>query len=422
MAAAQGQVTWETQGTGTNDYIVPFETEKNIAHEFRFRSAFGKLSKPMKSMTVGSGPEQRELDVGESAAIWSKEISSGDEVRFTLEQNMRGAPTYGDAEVRVGDYLAYLHQNIILNKLDTPAVPVIEEMSAMRVKEVISNPESRIRGQITMYLAEQYTYDVLDGFFKGMSRNLQEPKANGGRALDLGLGAGVQCSPENFLIAGSGFVSGTGGSAGYETQLVTDLGGLEDTAGDYITRDFIHNMRYAVSQRKVAPMAENDGREVWYCPTDPHLMARLTKPGMPLFEAWKFARERGEKNPVFGHGSLELDGFIFYPEERLKQYRPILTGGALLWGSNAPDKREVTVTSNIALMMVLGNGAILEGHNGAVSITYDEGRHGKGKTIAGHVKQSFMRAVWKPKDGRAATVRIQQGSMACAFYEPGLEF
>jgi len=420
--ASQGQVTWETQGTGTNDYIVPFETEKNIAHEFRFRSAFGKLSKPMKQMTVGSGPEQRDLDVGESAAIWSKEITSGDEVRFTLEQNMRGAPTYGDAEVRVGDYLAYLHQNIILNKLDTPAVPVIEEMSAQRVKEVISNPESRIRGQITMYLAEQYTYDVLDGFFKGMSRNLQEPKANGGRALDLGLGAGVQCSPENFLIAGSGFVSGTGGSSAYETQLVTDLGGLEDTAGDYITRDFIHNMRYAVSQRKVAPMAETDGRETWYCPTDPHLMARLTKPGMPLFEAWKFAKERGDKNPVFGHGSLELDGFIFYPEERLKQYRPILTGGTLLWGSNAPDKREVTVTSNIALLMVLGNGAILEGHNGAVNITYDEGRHGKGKTIAGHVKQSFMRAVWKPKDGRAATVRIQQGSMACAFYEPGLEF
>lgn len=420
--AADGQVTWETQGTGTNDYIVPFETEKNIAHEFRFRSAFGKLSKPMKQMTVGSGPEQRDLDVGESAAIWSKEITSGDEVRFTLEQNMRGAPTYGDAEVRVGDYLAYLHQNIILNKLDTPAVPVIEEMSAMRVKEVISNPESRIRGQITMYLAEQYTYDVLDGFFKGMSRNLQEAKANGGRALDLGLGAGIQCSPENFLIAGSGFVSGTGGSAAYETQLVSDLGGLEDTAGDYITRDFIHNMRYAVSQRKVAPMAETDGREVWYCPTDPHLMARLTKPGMPLFEAWKFAKERGDKNPVFGHGSLELDGFIFYPEERLKQYRPILTGGVLLYGSNAPDKREVTVTSNIALMMVLGNGAILEGHNGAVNITYDEGRHGKGKTIAGHVKQSFMRAVWKPKDGRATTVRIQQGSMACAFYEPGLEF
>lgn len=420
--AADGQVTWETQGTGTNDYIVPFETEKNIAHEFRFRSAFGKLSKPMKQMTVGSGPEQRDLDVGESAAIWSKEITSGDEVRFTLEQNMRGAPTYGDAEVRVGDYLAYLHQNIILNKLDTPAVPVIEEMSAMRVKEVISNPESRIRGQITMYLAEQYTYDVLDGFFKGMSRNLQEPKANGGRALDLGLGAGIQCSPENFLIAGSGFVSGTGGSGAYETQLISDLNGLEDTAGDYITRDFIHNMRYAVSQRKVAPMAETDGREVWYCPTDPHLMARLTKPGMPLFEAWKFAKERGDKNPVFGHGSLELDGFIFYPEERLKQYRPITTGGALLYGSNAPDKREVTVTSNIALMMVLGNGAILEGHNGAVNITYDEGRHGKGKTIAGHVKQSFMRAVWKPKDGRATTVRIQQGSMACAFYEPGLEF
>lgn len=416
-----GQVTWESQGTGTNDYIVPFETEKNIAHEFRFRSAFGKLSKPMKTMTVGSGPEQRDLDVGESAAIWSKEITSGDEVRFTLEQNMKGAPTYGDAEVRVGDYLAYLHQNIILNKLDTPAVPVIEEMSALRVKEVISNPESRIRSQITIYLAEQYTYDVLDGFWKGFSRNLQEPKANGGRALDIGLGAGVQVSPENFVVAGSGFVSGTGGTSQYETNLLNDLNGLEDTAGDYITRDFMHNLRYAVNQRKVAPISGEAGQENWYCPCDPDLLMRLTKPGMPLFESWKFARERGEKNPVFGHGSMELNGFIFFPEERLRQYRPVTSSGAIVWGSNAPDKREVTVTSSVALMMVLGNGAILEGHNGAVSITYDDGRHGKGKTIAGHVKESFMRAVWKPKDGRTG-VRIQQGSMACAFYEPGLTF
>lgn len=417
---AAGQVTWESQGTGTYDYIVPFETEKNIAHEFRFRSAFGKLSKPMKTMTVGSGPEQRELDVGESAAIWAKEITSGDEVRFTMEQNMRGSMTYGDAEVRVGDYLAYLHQSVTLNKQDTPAVPVIEEMSALRVKEVISSPESRIRGQLTMFLAEQYTYDVLDGFFKGMSRNLSEAKANGGRALDIGLGAGVQVSPENFVVAGSGFVSGTGGTSAYETNLLADLGGLEDTAGDYITRDFIHNLRYACSQRKVAPIAGETGDETWYCPCDPHLMARLTKPGMPLHESWKVARERGAKNPVFGHGSLELNGFVFYPEERLKQYRPVL-GAGIVWGSNAPDKREVVVASNIALMMVLGNGAMLEGHNGQVSITYDDGRHGKGKTIAAHIKQSFMRAVWKPKDGRTG-VRIQQGSMACAFYEPGLEF
>lgn len=415
-----GQPIWDSQGTGTNDFIVEFETEKNIAHEYRTRSAFGKLSKPMKTMTVGSGPEQREIDVGESAAIWTKEISSGDEVRFTLEQNMKGAMTFGDAEVRVGDYLAYLHQTITINKKDTPVIPVIEEMSRQRVKNVLSNPESRIRQQLTMYLAEQYVYDVLDGHFLGASSDLMASKAEGGRALDLGLGAGVQVSPENFLVAGSGFVSGTTGTSAYETNLYNDLSGLTDTSSDYISREFIHNLRYAITTKRIAPIEWN-GREVWFAPCDPHLLARLTKPGQVLHNSWLQARERSKDNPVFGHQELELDSVIFFPEARLQTYKPVLSGGAITWGTSAPDRRDVTVSSNLALMMILGNGALLEGHNGQVSITYDDGFHGKGKTIGAHVKQSFMRARWKPKDGRSGII-LNQSSITCAFYEPGLEF
>lgn len=417
-----GQANWETQGTGTKDYVVEFETEKNIANEFRFRSAFGKLSKPMTTMTVGSGPEQRDIDVGASAAIWSKEITTGDEVRFTMEQNMVGAPTYGDAEVRVGSYLAYLHQNIILNKTDSPAIPMVEDMSRQRIKALISNHDSRIRNQISMWFAEEYTFKALDGYWRGMSRDLSEPKADGGRGLDIGLGAGVQVSPENFIVAGSGLVSGTSGTSAYEDNVEAALNGLSDTAGDYISRAFIHNLRYMASQQKVAPIMGDDGREQWYCPTDPHLLARLTQPGEVLYEAWKLAAERSKaNNPVFGHGSLELDGFVFFPEERLKLFRPITSSGSIVWGSTAKDRRNVTVSSNIALMMVLGNGAMIEGHNGVVDITLDEGRHGKGKTLAGHVKQSLMRARWQPKDGRTGLV-VNQGALACAFYEPGLEF
>jgi len=421
-----GQATWESQGTGTNDYIVRFETSKNMAYEYRHRSNFGKLSAPMTSQLVGQGPSAVTMDVGTSAAIWSKEITSGDECRFTMQQRMKGAPTFGDAEVRTGDYLAYLHETIFLNKLDTPAIPMQEEMSRQRVKETIANPESAIRGEISMYLGEQYTYDVLDSHFMGASMNLRALKNVGGRSLDLGLGAGVQVSPENFIVAGTGFVSGTSGTSGYETALISALDGLNAaTAGHRISLGFIHEIRAAITQKKIKGINVN-GTEKWYVACDPLLLSRLTASDGSLWQAWRDADTRGSNNKVFTNGAVELEGLILFPEERLAQYRPVkasLAGGTLTWGvpSTNFDRRDYVSASNICLAVVLGDGAILEGHNGSVDITEKKGDHGKGYELAGHVKQSFMRARWTPKDGRSGIV-LNQSSLTVAFADPGLSF
>lgn len=417
-----GQVNWDSRGAGSKEFVVEVETSKNIAKQFRFRSAFGKLSRPMKSVTIGQGQEENIMDIGASACIWSKEITTGDEVRFTLEQNIGGSPTFGDAEVQIGDYLAYLHQNIILNKLDTPAIPVQGEMSRQRVRAVIGDPNARIRSEITLYLAEQYVYDVLDGHFKGASMNLSSSRTLGGRALDLGLGAGVQISPENFLVKGDGFVSGVSGTTGYETAVETALGTL--AAGDEIDRDYVHQLRVALTDAKIAPTNLAGSMDPkWYAPTDPDLMSRMTQPGGALAALWLDARERARTNPVFGHGAIELDDIVFFPEQRLKQYRPKLLGPGIVWGTNSQDRREYTPdpTDNIALMVIMGDGAMLEGHNGSVDITFEGGFHGKGQSIAGHIKQSFMRARWRPQDGRTDIV-LNQSSMTIGFFETGPSF
>lgn len=414
-----GQQTWENQGYGTNDYVVSFETQKNLAYEYRQRSVIGKLSKPVSTKTVGSGPAAREMDIAQSAATWSKEISKGDECRFTLEQMLTGDPTYGDAAVRDGDYLAYLHATVFLNQLDTPAFPLAGDMSAQRVADVLSDPQGQMRNAITMYLSEQYVIDYYEGFLRGASRNLLAARADGGRALNLGISAGTQVSPENFLVAGSGFVSGTSGTSGYETQLGTDLAGLTDTAGDYISRDFIHSLRYAITDRKIKPVMM-DGAEKWFAPCDPYLMARLTKPGGGLDEAWKTARERSKENPAFGHGTIELNDIVFFPDYWLGKFAPDITSG-VIYGQSGIDRREFTPTSTIRLMLILGDGSMLDAHNGEVNITVENGRHGKGKTLSGHIKQSFMRTRYIPKDGRSSLV-VNQSGMCCAFYEPGLSF
>ena len=423
--AGAGQSIWDSRGASTNEYITKVMTEKNMAHEYRYRSAFGKLSKPMGQMTVGSGPEQRSEDVGVSAAIWSKEITTGDEVRFTLQQRMKGSPTFGDAEVRTGSYLAYLHQNIYLNQIDTPAIPLPGAMSNQRVRETIANPESNIRAEIPMYLAEQYSIDAIEAYLRGSSMNLMAPKNIGGRAIDIGLGAGVQVSPENFIVAGSGVVSGTSGTTAYETNLAAALDGLNSaTTTHRISRGMIHELRAQVSQFKIGGI-DVGGVEKWYCPIDPILLSRLTAVGGDLYLAWRDAAQRGDKNPVFGHGALEVQDFIFFPEPWLQTFRPDktqATAGVVQWGPSLTyDRRELTSSSTIMLCMVLGSGALLEGHNGSVSITSEVGKHEKGMEISGHIKQSFMRSRWLPKDGRTDTV-LNQSSMCVAFAEPGLTF
>jgi len=412
-----GQVTWESRGYGTNDYVVEVETSKNIHKQYRFASNFGKLSRPMKSETVGQGESARTLDVGQSSCIWAKTIKTGDEVRFTLEQNMDGTPTYGDAEVKVGNYLAYLHENVILNKLDTPAVPVQGEMSQHRIKAVIGDPESRIRSEISKYLAEQYVYDVLEGHFRGASRNLMADRSLGGRAIDLDLGAGVQVSPENFLVKGDGFVSGTSGTAAYETSLETALATLGAT--DLVDRAYMHTIRDALTSKKIAPTTMGEARDKWYVAVDPDLMRRMTAPAGALATLWASSRERSTSNPVFGHGSVELDDMIFFPEQRLKQFRPVLSNPGIAWGTNSENRRNFTTSSVMCLMVVLGNGALLEGNDGMVDITYEKGFHGKGATISGHIKEAFMRGRWKDKDGRSTAVRLNQSSMTIAFYDAG---
>jgi hypothetical protein len=419
-----GQQIWNSRGADDSEYVVTVETEKNIAYEYRRKSAFGKLASDM-SETTQSGQADDSVDVGTTAVIWTKEISEGDEVRFTLEQNMYGSPTFGDAEVRTGNYLAYLHQNIYLNKLDTPAIPLQEEMSRQRAASVIKNPESRIRRQLTMYFAEQYSFDCIEAILKGSSMNLRAPENIGGRALNLGLGAGIQVSPEHIIVAGTGIVSGTPGTAAYEVLVAAAFDNLDKTDTDHrISRGFIQEVRDAIDDLKIKGTPVN-GKEKWYVPIDTSLLTRITKYGGELATLWAASRERAKSNPGFGYDPFELDDFIFLPEPYLKKYRPDETQAAasvVQWGPQVTyDPRNVTSTSSIMLAMILGEQALLEAHKGAVDVTMEKGRHGKGKELAGHVRQSFQRSRWTPKDGRTG-ITLNQSSVLLAFADPGNTF
>lgn len=415
-----GQVTWESAGYGTNDYIVLPETEKNIFSEYRKRGIIGKISRTMKQQTIGSGPNAREMDVAGTACVMTKTIKSGDEVRFTMQRNITGSPTYGDAAVLPGDFLAYMHATVFLNSTDSPEIPLIGEMAELRVADVLSSQDSAVRHQINMWLAEEQAYKFYDAVFTGMSRDLSTPRAQGGRALDLGLGAGVQVSPENYIVAGSGPVSGNPGSSGYETNLNTALDGLTNTAGDMISVNFLHNLPRYLAQTNIGAAQGMDGtpESKYICLCDPDLLVTLTAPGGTLSNAWLGARERTAKNPFFVNDEIEYKNLILVPDEYLKKYRAD-SSGATLWGSNLTDRREFVPSSTIAHMVILGASSVLNANNGSVKFTENPGRHGKGRGLAAHIKDSYMRMRWVPKDGSSATIKNQSMAVA-SFYQGAL--
>lgn len=422
MTVAAGQPYWLPQGSGVDDFIVTFETEKTLAYEMRYKSVVGRLSQLVKTKMVKSGQEENEIDIGVSAGVWRKEITKGDTVRFTMEQALSGEPTFGDVAVGPGDYLAYLHADVQLNSLTTPYFKLQGEMSRMLVADTLTDPEGQTRTAITLYLAEQYVLDFYEGALRGASRNLLAPVVQGGKNKDLGRGAGKQVSPENFLVVGNGFTAGVSGTDAYEAQILTDLGTLTNTSTDMISREFIHNLRAAVTQQKIKPITDENGRDKWYVICDPELMTQLTDPTGALYAAWLAARERSDKNPVFGHGSLELDDFVFFPDMWLSKFRPDISGAEVVWGQDGIDKRNFNSTSKLGLMLIIGEGAMLEASNGTVNITVEHEKHKpKNMTLAGSVKESFMRRRYVPKDGRTGLV-INQSMMTVVAYAPGLSY
>lgn len=419
-----GQSTFESAGQSKGFMVNPL-LETKMFHDSRKKSIVGKLASMVGDEDLGNGQMAGQVLPG--SAILTKIIEKGDEYRFQMSQNLDGDAVFGDKLPNAGDYMAFLNSQVFLNQIKCPAFPEVESMSKQRMKGVIDDWEGPIKDNIEWWFAEQHTMDFYDALLRGASRTLMAPRAEGGRAMDLGLGAGVQVSPQHFVCAGTGgFVDGVSGTAPFETNVATELSELTNDEANQISHGFLYDLDNALESRNQLPLvgsAASDGKEEWVCPVDPDVLAGLAKPGGDLGKRWEQAMERGASNPVFGPGEIKIGRLRLIPDQWIKKFRPSVSdAGVITWGNNNPsnNKRKFTSDSNIGLMFVIGRTAMLEAVNGAITHTYDAGKHGVGATVSAYVKQAFKRTRWEAEDGRALssdTLR-ERGLVVCAFNIP----
>lgn len=408
---------------GANDEQTGFAFDKQMFMEARTRTFIGSLSKPsdmVRSMEAGS----QSLDG--SQCIARKEITEGDEVRYTMQEHMSGTPSYGDMPVNRGDFLGYKNQYARVNIIKSPGVPIQGEMAQQRVKASITDIPAAVKSEVVDYIAEEMELQAIGALIWGASPSILLPTSEGGLGVSLGVGAGggagVPLMPMHFWTPDSGKVAYNTTVATYNSSVNNAINGIDAAADDSVSLVKLKQISRLRERNKFWPTVLNGKKYKAINLCDPDLWYRIDH---LLGDSYKYARERGADNPLFGiTHQLEYLDELFISVPNLEKFRPAYNAsGTPDFGAGINgDYRSYTTSSTNALMISISQRALVEGYNGSVRLTQKEGDHEDGLEISARTKLGYMRGEWYAKDGRADTTNaaVCYSVFVSAFYEPGV--
>lgn len=423
MAAyADGSGSFDSRG-GTNDENTSVDYGMQMFYSARARSIVKDLTS-----TVGGTNEMGAFEAPSIAGcIERKEITTGDEIIYTLEENIKGLVSYGDKPVAGGDFLSYKNMYARVNRIDTPAIQVPGDMSQQRVAKIIKDIPSAVKRQVVDFMAEQFEFEFIPALLNGASPSLLSTTANGGLGVSLGNGAGggagVPLMNRWFYTPDTGFCTYSDTPATYNSTVNDAINGIDASADDKVTLNAIDIIRAKLDDIYFSPVTIGGVKVKAAVACDPDIMWRIKR----LFDDWnKYAMPRGKDNPFFNTDTILYNDMMFFSWVNLKKYRPAYSAalGYPTFGpvSEGTDPRTYTTSSSLGLMMFMGARCAIEGYNGSIGIEPKRGDFGKSLEYAGNMKLGYERAEWYAKDGRASSVNNTENRslVIAAFYEPGV--
>lgn len=453
-----GQASWASRYDGAaaigefgNNPIL----QKQMAREAREGTVWGDLATDKVLAPSGNGMFDAQQDVKTSGVIWRQQIGSTagtDEARFSFRKRIYGAGTLGDAPVAMGDYNEFLHDSVKINIIDSPAIPIPTEMNRRRGYNIVSDYQSLVREDITIWHSEQYAIDATEALLRGASRSLLSTEV-GGLGLDI-LGVAKQdgTTPSGYAGAGSQALheliympatadgapvayalpdSSAASRTTYENSVAVALKALQTAgtanANTILARQGLRAIYQIASQRNIMKIKGSDFDYIFVCDwaiADGLIAASGTN---ELREIWKYIEMgKGDASSLIdARKRLVMDGVLIVPDRMLQNWRPCtLTGVAspnasnIVYGgtSGAPaaltlagdfrvDKRNQPMSSVSAVGFLLGQGAILEAYDGGISIYDKKGDFEKDWSAQGRAYRGMKRALWKSKTGGTAVVQ-----------------
>lgn len=441
-----GQSYVGAYGDSTHAYTVTATINATIDRLSQRNSVVGGLGwdesgreRMVETKLVGG----EERDVGNTSCIQTKEITVGDEARFTLALDLKGRLTHGAAPVAKGGYSEFLHDNVRLNVMDSPEFQMWAEMDRQRFANLITDMDTETQNQIALYMAKWADFSFLQAVFHGADEGLLQTD-NGGLGLQLwnAPSAGYACSCKNTYVGGSGMVAWNATRATFEAAIGSAIYGLTDTSTDYfsleaheqILSQITSNLRF----RSVNAFGMNL-RAVALA--DPWLVRRILNRNSnnTWYSLMKDADVRGPSNHMINRDqSVIIDNILYIPCDWLRAFRA--TGADAVqptYGCGlTQDPQDYIVTADTVSqkcpIIYMGAQAMLcaksakvytnasndRVKSGRIWLTERVGEHEKGGGYSAHTKLGFKRYEPSSKTGGTPTYH-NDGTLVAWFYDGG---
>jgi len=432
-------------GDATHAFTNMAMIEKSIDRLSRRAGLVGGLtstSKGADKLVKTTDYVGQEVDIANSAVIQTKEISVGDEARFSLIEDLAGMPTHGNYPVRQGGYMQFKHDFVRLNMFDTPEYQFMGEMDQQRFAALISNMEPEMQKQIANYMAVWTDISFLQALLCGADRGLLSTSDGGlGMTLMNAPSAGYTISCKNTYVGGHGMVNWNDTRATFEAAIGTEIYDLEDASGYGFGLNAHEVILNQITSVLRFPQTEFMGKTLRsICLIDPWLIKRLMArdaTNNTWFTLLKDADVQGPKNRMIERDTaVIIDKVLYIPVDWLRAFRAFGSDGAKpTYGCALTSDPQTYITtadatSKKCAAIYLGAHAVLHAatakyygagtnvkKNGRFWVTPRYAEHGKGGGWAGHTKQGFKRYEPERKDG--TTGYHNNNSLVAWFYDPG---
>jgi hypothetical protein len=334
------------------------------------------------------------------------------DMRIPVALRLTGMPVHGDRPLKGNEEAQIVAWRTVKINRTRKAVSKPTGMSRQLTKGYADSLVTDAANRITEWWGQDYhPGNFILSILAGASRDLIFPAIAGGRAINV-------MSHPNFLCAGSGLVSYSGGRpgvAGYEASIEAAVNGLTNTASDYFSCSLIRNAVAEAYRLKIKPIILKGGTQFYpiFC-SDAQIMQLRTD---SEYKDWlKRMPEELSKHPFAAAAEIYIGGALVIPDLKMWGVRTNADDGNVTAGTVAYGPAATTAqvnagwlvgnwinsldTSNKKCAILMGASALSVGVGERLALKEDVEDYENVKGIGIDTIQSIVRTDIFDEDGK----------------------